>query len=167
MNLNNDVAKSIFEIIEARNKSDPLNDNGDVSISAERQEECTRISMRHIRIVYQIKADILGVCYTQLGELVWQMLCEIHLSAGGCSLTHLQQSLELSSAIATRYATILETHGLVEKRPADPNSISTVGMMEGLVLTDLGRSKVEQVIELSTDAFNEMLVIYKPYVVSA
>ncbi|MGB5723766.1 MAG: hypothetical protein WBM39_05075 [Parasphingorhabdus sp.] len=139
------------------------NSNDRTKLAIKGRSERTKATLRHTRAIYQIKADGLGDHYKSLGDLMWQILCDIYLrNIDGIdfSVSDLEQSLDLSGRLAKRYIAVLESEALLEATGNDGGS-----RYRNLLLTELGCSKVQSILDQCTDAFTEGFVYSSPRLV--
>lgn len=137
-------------------KTNLAGDNDTLQVTKKDRLERTKSSLRCVRQIHQIKIKNLGDCYQSLGDITWQILCDIYLrniEGINCSLSDLEQSLELSASFAERYIAILESERLVQTVHVAGSSES-----QNLVLTELGRTKVKSILGGCTNALAESLV---------
>jgi DNA-binding MarR family transcriptional regulator len=134
------------------------NDDGRIKIAGLGTVERTRIALNHNRSVYRVKLRNLGACYEELGERVWQILCETYLhdiAGTDLSVSDVSTEILLSESQMERYIFVLEAEGwlTVSNGPED---------MQTLNLTELGISKAEAVMEGSADSFNKEFIYSTP-----
>ncbi len=146
-------------------KIDPANGNERIKIVRQDRSERTKTTLRHMRTVHMIKSDGLGPLYQSLGDLMWQILCDIclrNIDGIDFSVSDLEQSLELSGPQAERYVAVLVSEGLLETTASDGGPGS-----RNLLLTELGQSKVHLVLDQCTDAFTEGFIYSCPKLVES
>lgn len=111
--------------------------------------EQTKSALLNVRKIEKIKVSVLGKCYSTLGNVIWQILCEIYLrTIDGVDFSgrDLAQSIFLPESLTVRFTAVLEAEGLIE------SSGETVSELDGhLSLTELGVSKVSQIIDESAN----------------
>lgn len=106
-------------------------------------------ALLHVRRIEQIKAAHLGQCYSNLGNVIWQILSEIHLheiDGEQFSGRDLARTMLLPESLAKRLVALLAAEGLIE---LSENSESTLD--RHLSLSQLGVSKVTHIITESAD----------------
>ena len=114
-----------------------------------------KTALLYMKEVEQTKVAVLGECYSSLGELVWQILSEIHLHTidrVGFSGIALIRSMAFPESITRRLVAILESEGLGEL------SGEFETQLEGqLSLSELGVSKVTQIVDrITSESLHEM-----------
>lgn len=108
------MKESIFRLSNIQHH----NDDDLVKTSRTGRTEKTKLSLRHIRKIHQIKSEGLGHCYSVLGDSAWQILCEIHLynlDHAKINIAKIRQSMALSNSVAKRYLEILQMEFFVKK----------------------------------------------------
>ncbi|MEO9634216.1 hypothetical protein [Parasphingorhabdus sp.] len=109
--------------------------------------EHTKSALLNIRKMEKIKVSVLGQCYSTLGNVIWQILCEIYLRTiedVDFSGRDLAQSILVSETLTKRFIAVLQAEGLIISSGATLSALD-----DHLSLTELGVSKVSQIIEES------------------
>ena len=118
--------------------------------------ERVRISLRLVRQIHKIKASSLGESYRSLGDIAWQILCDIYLhniEGRTCTLSDLGPALDLRPSQLTRYVAILESDHLIVAAQGDGCSDT-----RNLCLTELGRKKVGAALGKCSDVLAGSLI---------
>ena len=140
------------------------NDMEPVTFARTSADERTRISLRHIAAIHDIKSRIIGDSYAQLGEVVWQMLCAVRLSElhdAPFDIAEFGKRFATCDAILQRVVSYLEREGLLcyGECASEPHSRS-------LALIDSAVAKVDDILEASADAFSASFIYPKLKTVS-
>lgn len=138
------------------------NDDEAIKSSGIGKSEKTKRSLQHIRKIHKIKSDGLGYCYSILGDSAWQILCEVYLhnlENAKIDIAKIQRSISVSLSIAERYLAVLQAEMLIEK----PGVGGRADCYSNLSLTNIGRSKVQSILDECTEAFTSIFIYSQPY----
>ncbi len=106
--------------------------------------EKIKSALLHMREIEQIKVAVLGECYSNLGNNVWQILSEIHLhtiEGKAFSGRDLAKMMILPESLTKRLINLLGVEGLIELSKKSESELDGL-----LTLSELGISKVTQII---------------------
>lgn len=111
--------------------------------------EQIRSALLHIRKIEGIKVSLLGECYSNLGNVIWQILSEIHLhTIDGVNFSgiDLARSINFPESVTKRLIALLEAEGLIELSGELDNVLGG-----HLSLSELGILKVTQIVDQSAN----------------
>lgn len=136
------------------------NNEDKIKISGMGRSAQNKVSLRHIRKVQRIKAVGIGQCYDALGDVVWQMLCDIYLNnleEADLSISDLAWSVGVSEPLARRYVAVLQAELFVES-----DKFGSATNLQNLKVTEYGQSKIEEILIDCKKAFTEIFIYSQP-----